>query len=46
MRSPITAKGALRLRAELDELKSVKRPKVIAEIEDAVRLLLDEGQTR
>ena len=35
MRSPITAKGALRLRAELDELKSVKRPKVIAEIAEA-----------
>ena len=35
MRSPITAKGAVRLRAELDELKSVKRPKVIAEIAEA-----------
>ena len=35
MRSPITAKGALRLRAELDELKSVKRPKVIADIAEA-----------
>ena len=35
MRSPITAKGALRLRAELAELKSVKRPKVIAEIAEA-----------
>ena len=35
MRSPITAKGALRLRAELDELKSVKRPKVIVEIAEA-----------
>jgi transcription elongation factor GreA len=30
-RAPITAKGALRLRAELEELKSVQRPKVIAE---------------
>ena len=28
-RAPITAKGALRLRAELEELKSVKRPAVI-----------------
>ena len=35
MRSPITAKGALRLRAELDELKSVKRPEVIAAIAEA-----------
>lgn len=35
MRSPITAKGAVRLRAELDELKSVKRPKVIADIAEA-----------
>jgi len=35
MRSPITAKGALRLRAELDELKSVKRPAVIAAIAEA-----------
>ena len=35
MHAPITAKGALRLRAELDELKSVKRPKVIAEIAEA-----------
>ncbi len=35
MRSPITAKGALRLRAELDELKSVKRPAVIHAIAEA-----------
>ena len=35
MRSPITAKGALRLRAELDELKSVKRPAVINAIAEA-----------
>ena len=35
MRSPITAKGALRLRAELDELKSVKRPAVILAIAEA-----------
>ncbi len=33
--APITAKGATRLRAELEELKSVKRPKVIAEIAEA-----------
>ena len=35
MRAPITSKGAKRLRAELEELKSVKRPKVIAEIAEA-----------
>ena len=35
MRAPITAKGAVRLRAELDELKSVKRPAVIAAIAEA-----------
>jgi transcription elongation factor GreA len=34
-RPPITSKGALRLRAELDELKSVKRPAVIAAIAEA-----------
>ena len=34
-RAPITAKGALRLRAELEELKSVKRPAVIAAIAEA-----------
>ena len=33
--APITAKGAARLRLELEELKSVKRPKVIAEIAEA-----------
>ena len=33
--APITAKGATRLRAELEELKSVKRPRVIAEIAEA-----------
>ena len=33
--APITAKGAMRLRLELEELKSVKRPKVIAEIAEA-----------
>ncbi|MEO6227703.1 MAG: transcription elongation factor GreA [Thermomonas sp.] len=31
----MTAKGAARLRLELEELKSVKRPKVIAEIAEA-----------
>ena len=35
MRSPITAKGAVRLRAELEELKSVKAPEVIAAIAEA-----------
>jgi transcription elongation factor GreA len=35
MHAPITAKGAQRLRAELEELKSVKRPEVIAAIAEA-----------
>ncbi len=35
MRAPLTVKGAQRLRAELDELKSVKRPTVIAAIAEA-----------
>jgi len=35
MRAPITAKGALRLREELDHLKSVKRPRVITAIAEA-----------
>jgi transcription elongation factor GreA len=35
MRAPITLKGAQRLREELDQLKSVKRPKVIAAIAEA-----------
>jgi transcription elongation factor GreA len=35
MRAPLTVKGALRLREELDELKSVKRPTVIAAIAEA-----------
>ena len=35
MRAPITAKGAQRLREELDHLKSVKRPKVITAIAEA-----------
>ena len=35
IQAPITSKGAKRLRAELEELKSVKRPKVIAEIAEA-----------
>ena len=34
-RAPITAKGATRLRAELEELKSVKRPAVINAIAEA-----------
>ena len=35
MRAPITAKGAVRLRAELEQLKSVQRPAVIADIAEA-----------
>ena len=35
MRAPITLKGAARLRDELEHLKSVKRPKVIAAIAEA-----------
>ena len=35
MRAPITMKGAQRLREELEHLKSVKRPKVIAAIAEA-----------
>ncbi|RXR07332.1 transcription elongation factor GreA [Pseudoxanthomonas composti] len=35
MRSPITKTGAQRLRDELDHLKSVKRPQVIADIAEA-----------
>ncbi|GGZ57791.1 transcription elongation factor GreA [Lysobacter xinjiangensis] len=35
MRAPITAKGAQRLRAELDHLKSVERPAVINAISEA-----------
>ncbi len=35
MRAPITAKGAVRLRAELEQLKSVQRPAVIAAIAEA-----------
>ena len=35
MRAPITMKGAQRLRAELDELKAVKRPAVINAIAEA-----------
>lgn len=34
-RAPITAKGAARLRAELEELKSVKRPAIIEAIAEA-----------
>ena len=35
MRAPLTSKGAQRLRAELEELKSVKRPAVINAIAEA-----------
>ncbi len=35
MRAPLTTQGAQRLRAELDELKSTKRPAVIAAIAEA-----------
>jgi len=35
MRAPITLKGAQRLREELEHLKGVKRPKVIAAIAEA-----------
>lgn len=35
MRAPITKQGAQRLRDELDHLKSVKRPEVIAAIAEA-----------
>jgi transcription elongation factor GreA len=35
MRAPLTLKGAHRLREELDHLKSVKRPSVIAAIAEA-----------
>jgi len=35
MRAPLTTQGAARLRAELEELKSVKRPAVIAAIAEA-----------
>ncbi|HIY70303.1 MAG TPA: transcription elongation factor GreA [Candidatus Luteimonas excrementigallinarum] len=35
MRAPLTVQGAQRLRAELEELKSVKRPEVINAISEA-----------
>ena len=35
MRAPLTVQGAQRLRAELEELKSVKRPAVITAISEA-----------
>lgn len=35
MRAPITAKGAQRLREELEHLKSVKRPEIITAIAEA-----------
>ncbi len=35
MKAPLTSKGAVRLREELDRLKSVERPKVIEAIAEA-----------
>ena len=35
MRAPLTVKGAQRLRAELEELRSIRRPAVIAAIAEA-----------
>ena len=35
MRAPITVEGAARLRQELEQLKSVKRPEIIAAIAEA-----------
>jgi transcription elongation factor GreA len=35
MRAPLTSKGAQRLREELDQLKSVKRPEIINAIAEA-----------
>ncbi len=35
MRAPMTSKGAQRLREELDNLKTVKRPEVVAAIAEA-----------
>ena len=35
MRSPMTTRGALRLRQELEHLKSIKRPEIIAAIAEA-----------
>ena len=35
MRAPLTLKGAQRLREELDQLKSVKRPEIITAISEA-----------
>lgn len=35
MRAPLTSKGAVRLREELEQLKSVKRPQIIAAIAEA-----------
>ena len=41
---PMTLHGAERLRAELNELKTVKRPAVIAAIEGATELLVDSAE--
>ena len=35
MRAPLTSKGAVRLREELEQLKSVKRPEIITAIAEA-----------
>ena len=45
-RAPMTAKGAQRLRAELDELKSVKRPAVIHAIADSFSIRREALQHR
>ena len=39
MRAPMTLRGAQRLREELEELKSVKRPAVIEAIAEALSLI-------
>ena len=46
MRAPITMKGAQKLRDELDHLKSVKRPKVIAAIADSFSIRREALQQR
>ena len=43
MRAPLTVKGAARLRDELEQLKSVKRPAVIAAIAEARGALDGQG---
>ena len=46
MRAPMTLKGAQRLRDELDHLKSVKRPEVIAAIADSFSIRREALQQR